>query len=164
MAFLTSSSIRRVLYSASYSRINPLLSLLESESVVWNCHATRGRQNTTIFTSTVYDWFQRASIRNLQCNNKPLFGTYRNQLRYKQHHISAALVLWSFWTAIMHSRKEEIVEERTQQVLTKRVLNILHCTEEESRYSWPGWRGWKNWFRRQSRIRFFFTLLIFLRP
>ncbi len=52
--FLTSSSFRKVLFSASYSRINPCL--IAGERIgVWNRHATCRHRKTTVFTSLVYD-------------------------------------------------------------------------------------------------------------
>ncbi len=41
-------------FSASYSRINPCFTA-RKRIVVWICHAIRGHQKTTIFTSIVYD-------------------------------------------------------------------------------------------------------------
>jgi hypothetical protein len=55
--FLTSSSLRKVLFSASYSWINPRFTA-RKQFGVWNSHANRRHRKTTIFTPVVYGWFR----------------------------------------------------------------------------------------------------------
>jgi hypothetical protein len=51
--FVTWSSFKKVLFSSSYSMINPDFTARKRMGV-WSCHETRVHQKTTIFTSIVY--------------------------------------------------------------------------------------------------------------
>jgi hypothetical protein len=103
------SSFRWVLFSASYSKINPCFTAGKRIGV-WNCHATGGQRKTIIFASSAYG-FKLVTFERVHYSEKQCFLFSIHQLSKKADlywggttDIRVAICQWSlFWQSTSSS-------------------------------------------------------------